>query len=157
MKKIHRPSNTTYDSAFEQEFHQYWKNHSNIPIVFHHNVVVSTGSTIRPTRKWELDFAFPQFKLAIELQGFGTGHISYKGMLRDYLKHNDLILHGWFVLYFMSKTLKDEPRKIISTIERAIELRAGKTDFNLPPSGHERPKSNPLLDAGRAAINKRFN
>lgn len=58
-----------------------------------------------PQRRWRLDFAWPEHKLAVEIQGFGTGHTSYKGMQSDYEKHNEALLLGWRFLYFMGADL----------------------------------------------------
>lgn len=57
--------------------------------------------------------------MAIEIQGFGTGHTSYTGMQRDYFKHNEANRLGWVILYFMSTHLI--PTKIGATMNY-IEL-----------------------------------
>lgn len=59
-----------------------------------------------PQRQWRLDFAWPNHKLAVEIQGFGRGHTSYIGMHSDYEKHNEAILLGWRFLYFMGVDLE---------------------------------------------------
>lgn len=59
-------------------------------------------------------------KLAVEIQGFGPGHNSYDGMKSDYEKHNEAILMGWKMLYFMGVDL--DPYK--STDTMAIVRRA---------------------------------
>lgn len=149
MKKKFKATSGSYDSNFEQKFHALWKEHNPYPIVHHH--------TVHFSKKWEIDFAFPQEKIAIELQGFGTGHTSYMGMLRDYHKHNDLVTNGWLLLYFMSSDLKDEPRQIITTIEGLLYGRnPGARNYHNPKG--ERPELQPsnLAQAARRLLNKKL-
>lgn len=149
MKKAYRPKQRIYDSNFEENFHQIWKAHSTYPIVHHHVVHLQ--------RKWEIDFCFPQEKIAIELQGYGTGHLSYAGMQRDYQKHNDLVMAGWIILYFMSADLKKDERRTIDTIKFVLKGRnpgIGKFDY----SETKRPEFQPnnLAEAARRLLNKRL-
>ena len=150
MRKKYRPTQKMYDSNFEESFHQLWKQHSTYPIVHHHIVHLS--------REWELDFCFPTERIAIELQGYGTGHLSYKGMQRDCNKHNDLILSGWILLYFMSADLKDAPERTITTIKRVIErVNPAIREFDF--TSIKRPEHQPgnLAEAARRLLNKKTN
>ncbi len=154
MKRIHKPDNKTYDSKFEEQFHAIWNSHSTYPIVHHHTVRTPTLNPRYPVRKWELDFAFPQEKIGIELQGFGPGHTSYMGMKRDYQKHNDLLLSNWITLYFVSADL-DEPTTTVETIIRVLEVRNRRArEYCTQTPG--KSKSDPLADAARRLLNKRF-
>lgn len=58
-----------------------------------------------PTRKWRFDFAWPEKRLAVELDGvvwMGRGrHQTPTGMRGDCDKGNEAIRHGWRVLHFM--------------------------------------------------------
>lgn len=70
-----------------------------------------------PTRKWEIDFAWPQFKVGIEIQGGIWGksrdddspgaHGHPIGIRRDMSKHNALLDLGWRVYLFEPKEVKD--------------------------------------------------
>jgi very-short-patch-repair endonuclease len=116
------------DSHFEDLFQSVCKQHLDVQPVHHHIVHMS--------HKWEIDFSYIDQKIAIELQGFGTGHTSYSGMSRDYHKHNDLITAGWLVLYFMSKDLKEEHvMQTVRTIQKALSLRGihARPPNNQPP------------------------
>jgi very-short-patch-repair endonuclease len=149
MKKKFRATNREYDSGFEQKFHDLWKSHNPYPIVHHHPVHLS--------RKWEIDFCFPQEKIAIELQGYGTGHLSYTGMLRDYHKHNDLVTAGWLLLYFMSSDIKDEPKRTIETIERLLFGRnPGARDYHHPQERRPTVQPSNLAQAARRLLNQRL-
>jgi len=121
MRNKFRPNNKVYDSNFEENFHKLWKQHSSYPIVFHHTVCCPNTLDPSKSRKWELDFCFPAEKLGIELQGHGTGHLSYKGMRRDCEKHNDLVSNGWTLLYFMTIHLNECPDSVISLIIQRLE------------------------------------
>lgn len=65
-----------------------------------------------PTRKWMLDFAWPDKKIGIEVQGgiwsgkFG-GHTSGTGRMRDMEKSNAATILGWKVIEVSSAHIKD--------------------------------------------------
>ena len=148
MKKIHKPTDKTYDSKFEEDFAELWKSQSNIPIIHHHIIVVS--------RAWEIDFAFPEIKLAIELQGHGRGHTSYLGMSRDCRKHNDLLLIGWNLLYFMSIDMKSD--YITKTIKKYLEINNHVRSHNITQKDDRNSAiTDPLLIAKRRLQNQKFN
>lgn len=59
-------------------------------------------------RLWLFDFAWPDVKLAVELEGFGARgvpgrHQRPKGFAADCEKYNTAVLLGWRVLRFPSK------------------------------------------------------
>ena len=67
-----------------------------------------------PTRKWRFDFAIPEHKIALEVEGgvwTGGRHTSSTGFLKDMEKYNTATLMGWKVLrttpddLYKSKTL----------------------------------------------------
>lgn len=152
MKKKYKPTSSVYDSAFEEKFHELWKQYSPYPIVTHHSIHLS--------RNWEMDFCFPEAKVCIELQGYGVGHATYSGMKRDFEKHNDLVLAGWIVLYFMSAHLNDDPKKMIHTIKTVLGARnVRKEDLGFEsgfPKGRQ-VHHNPIFNLGRRVQNKRPN
>ncbi len=57
------------------------------------------------TRKWRFDFAWPEFKVAVEVEGIvynGRGrHQTAKGYEGDCYKYNAALLRGWRVLRFV--------------------------------------------------------
>lgn len=60
-------------------------------------------------RKWAIDFAWVDEKLACELAGgswTGGGHNRALGQAKDYEKHNALTRAGWRVFYFNTPMLK---------------------------------------------------
>lgn len=56
-----------------------------------------------PKRKWRIDYAWPSFKLAVEIEGgiWTRGrHNRPVGYLRDAEKYNQLTMDGWALLRF---------------------------------------------------------
>jgi very-short-patch-repair endonuclease len=52
-----------------------------------------------PTRKWRFDFAWPAYKVAVEIDGRGR-HQTVDGVRKDCEKHNEAVILGWAVLRF---------------------------------------------------------
>lgn len=60
-------------------------------------------------RKWAFDLAFPEFMLAVEVEGgiwTGGRHVSPKGYKADREKYNTAQLFGWTVLSFVDEHIK---------------------------------------------------
>jgi len=86
------------------------------------------GATLVPehrfceTRKWRFDYAIPEHKLAIELEGGihqRKGHASPEGYKKDCRKYNAAAADGWLVFRLASgmMTLDD-----VGFVARAIQL-----------------------------------
>lgn len=63
-----------------------------------------------PVRKWRLDYAWPEHKLAVEIEGgaFIQGrHNRGAGFRNDMEKYNELTLAGWSLLRFTPQELKN--------------------------------------------------
>ncbi len=62
-------------------------------------------------RRWVWDFAYPEQRLLIEVQGGiwmeRGGHNTGNGLQRDYEKNNAAVLAGWRVLYFSREMIED--------------------------------------------------
>lgn len=61
-----------------------------------------------PTRRWRFDFAYPDIKLAIEIEGgtwIGGRHIHPIGFEKDCEKYNAATILGWRVLRCTPKQL----------------------------------------------------
>jgi very-short-patch-repair endonuclease len=69
-------------------------------------------------RRWRIDYAFPEIKLAIEIEGgiwIKGRHINPMGFKKDMEKYNALVEFGWYLLRY-------EPKKIdYSQIKRVYE------------------------------------
>lgn len=65
---------------------------------------------IVPNRKFRWDYAWPDLKLAVEVNGgiwVQSGHSSGTGIARDAEKLNLAVLEGWRVLVFTKDPIKD--------------------------------------------------
>lgn len=54
-----------------------------------------------PTRRWRFDYAMPEYKIAVEVEGgvwIGGRHTSPKGFLGDMEKYNTATAMGWRIL-----------------------------------------------------------
>lgn len=61
-----------------------------------------------PTRKWRFDYAWPKYKLALEVDGgvfIGGAHNSGRGFLEDHEKLNSAAVIGWRVLKVQPKDI----------------------------------------------------
>ncbi len=62
------------------------------------------------TRKWRIDYAWPEQKLAIEIEGgiWSNGrHTRSKGFINDIEKYNEIVLYGFSLLRIPSgKTIQ---------------------------------------------------
>lgn len=61
-----------------------------------------------PVRRWRFDFAWPDVKLAVEVEGgvYTRGrHVRPSGFEADTEKYNEATLLGWKLLRFTSKTI----------------------------------------------------
>lgn len=73
-------------------------------------------------RRWRFDFAWPQRRLAVEVEG-GTAsgksrHSRGKGFERDCEKYNTAALHDWRVLRMTAAMVRDG--RALQWVERAL-------------------------------------
>lgn len=71
---------------------------------------------------YEVDFVFPDAKVAIEIDGLAF-HSGADDFQRDRIKQNAIALAGWQVLRFTWLDLTEYPGRVIATIRRAISAR----------------------------------
>lgn len=77
-------------------------------------------------RKWRFDFAFPEVKLAIEVEGgvwSGKGHATPKRYEADCWKYNAAQAQGWVVLRYTPQMLSRNPEIVINQICSVIRSR----------------------------------
>lgn len=56
-----------------------------------------------PTRKWRIDYAWPDVKLAVEIEGavwIQGRHTRGSGFIKDIEKYNSLTANGWRLLRY---------------------------------------------------------
>lgn len=74
-----------------------------------------------PERRWRFDFAFPDDKLAVEVEGgiWANGrHNRGSGFEGDCAKYNEAMLAGWRVIRVTSNMVKD--LRALNYIKRAL-------------------------------------
>ena len=74
--------------------------------------------TFHPFRKWRFDFAWPQKKVAIEVEGgvwVSGRHTRGSGFVKDMEKYNEAAKLGWRVFRFHGGDIKDG--KVIEFME----------------------------------------
>ncbi|NEZ61510.1 hypothetical protein D0962_01755 [Leptolyngbyaceae cyanobacterium CCMR0082] len=67
-----------------------------------------------PKRRFRFDFCHYPSRVAIEIQGYGPGHYSKRGVDRDNLKHRLAAENGWLVVAVEGGKVRDaeEHRRI---------------------------------------------
>lgn len=72
-----------------------------------------------PTRRWRFDFAWPERKIALEIEGgvwnYGR-HIRPKGFLADLRKYNTAAIMGWRIIRLTPNMIAAELPNILSEI-----------------------------------------
>ncbi|MBE8232148.1 MAG: DUF559 domain-containing protein [Endozoicomonadaceae bacterium] len=81
-------------------------------------------SNISP--KWRVDFALPNWKVAIEMDGWQYHGKYLKDFKRDRKKDKFLASKGWLTLRFTNSELRSDPLECINLIESCLEHRVKK-------------------------------
>lgn len=73
-------------------------------------------------RKWQIDFAWPLDKLAVELEGGiyfkkGGGHRSISGFEANLEKYNALAIEGWYLIRILPEWLDRKNGKALDLIK----------------------------------------
>jgi very-short-patch-repair endonuclease len=83
------------------------------PAIFHYVITTPGGVFLA-----EVDFAYPEIRLAIEVDGFKV-HGSPGAMSKDFVRQNGLVPYGWHVLRFTWRQVVREPEMVARTIAAA--------------------------------------
>ncbi len=70
----------------------------------------------------EVDLAYPEFKLAIELDSV-RWHLSRIDFEEDAVRRNRMTVIGWQVLNFTYSEFRDRPSRMVQTVRDALRLR----------------------------------
>ena len=90
---------------------------------------VGTGEGIRKKlddanlNDFRFDYALPQQRILIEVQGSGHSHSHRSNQQRDWKKCNDAVMLGWSVVYFPAARVSKRPDVIIDELTLIIEGR----------------------------------
>ena len=69
--------------------------------------LLKTELMFHKTRQWRFDFAIPGFKLALEYEGRGLGHLSWSEYAKDCEKYTWAALLGWRVVRITANMIQD--------------------------------------------------
>jgi very-short-patch-repair endonuclease len=103
------------DSELEKRMAKVLKRAGLPTAVFHHVVCTPAGLFLA-----EVDFAYPEIKLAIEVDGFGV-HGTPRAMAKDFVRQNGLVPYGWRVLRFTWRQVTRQPEVVAAAIRAALE------------------------------------
>ena len=79
-----------------------------------------------PTRKWRFDFAFPELKIAVEVDG--GGHKMYWGTYRnDVEKMNAALFLGWQVFRVTTDMIRNDDVEFLERLKEYIDAREKTT------------------------------
>lgn len=109
-------------SNLERKFKLYWRAMGGPALDQEHQ--------FHTTRKWRFDFAIPEIRVAIEVEGgtYGGGrHSRGVGFSKDCEKYNTAALLGWTVFKFDCKTIT-ERKHIEPVIKHVQELLAKRKE-----------------------------
>ena len=102
------------DSKLEKRMAQLLRR-AGLPAAVFHYVVCTPGGVFLA----EVDFAYPEIKLAIEVDGFGA-HGTPRAMAKDFVRQNGLVPYGWRVLRFTWRQVTRQPDLVASAIRAAL-------------------------------------
>jgi len=77
-------------------------------------------------RRWRFDYAIPEFKIAVEIDGglwIGGRHSRPSGIQKDMEKLNTATSIGWSILRFTPTQLKKEYLECLRIIEETIKTK----------------------------------
>jgi Protein of unknown function (DUF559) len=80
----------------------------------HHLVVLENGLV------FELDWSYPELRIAFELDGYGIHLRSLEAFEADRDRSNELRIAGWAVLQFTRRMVRDRPQRVVSQVRRLI-------------------------------------
>ena len=74
---------------------------------------------------FELDWSYPDFLVAFELDGYGVHLRSFAAFENDRLRRNELEIDGWAIMNFTRNLVMNRPSRVIDQVRRMIEGRRG--------------------------------
>ena len=78
-----------------------------------------------PSRKWRFDFAWPDFRVAVEIDGgifVGGRHVDPLGGHGDRTKNNAAVALGWRVLRYDAKHMQDDPYAVFMEVVDTLSV-----------------------------------
>jgi very-short-patch-repair endonuclease len=107
--------NDVSDSELEKRMNRLLRQAGLPKAVFHYLVETPAGLFLA-----EVDFAYPEVRLAIEVDGFHV-HGTPRAMAKDFVRQNGLAPYRWQVLRFTWGQVTDEPDMVAGAIRATLE------------------------------------
>jgi Protein of unknown function (DUF559) len=101
------------DSATEALLANVLDDHG-LPLPVHHTEVTADGTL------YELDYAYPDQKLAIEVDGYGVHLRSREAFEHDRHRQNEIEIAGWRFLRFTKPALTDRAARVADQVARML-------------------------------------
>lgn len=118
---------------YENNFYCHWvMMYGNLPEPVRQHPILNP----KTNRHWKLDFAWPDWKIFVELQGgafIRGGHTTALGQHADYERQNALTRMGWRGLYFNTVAL----RNMADVVEYVAEFLCNAKEVANGRSGEE--------------------
>jgi len=106
--------NDVSDSDLEKRMNRLLRRAGLPKAAFHYRVCTPAGLFLA-----EVDFAYPEIKLAIEVDGFDV-HGTPRAMAKDFVRQNGLVPYKWHVLRFTWGQVTDEPDVVAAAIRASL-------------------------------------
>lgn len=110
-KQLVNQKNTPIEKIFYDYSKEYW---------IHHSLLVPQFQLITKPH-YVIDFALPNWKIAIELDGHKT-HKTKEQTTYDLQRQRNLLLHGWFVIRFSGSEIYTNISKCFSEFVDLVEV-----------------------------------
>ncbi len=91
--------------------------HGLPPLVLHHMVTVPSGAD------FELDWSYPEWRIAFEMNGYGVHMRSLVAFEHDRYRRNELEIDGWTVLNFTKRQVERRPKVVVDQVRRLLRSR----------------------------------
>ena len=79
--------------------------------------------TVASGRTYELDWAFPDARVGIEVDGYGIHLRSMEAFDDDRWRRNEIENEGWQVLNFTARHIHHSPGQVVSQVRDALARR----------------------------------
>jgi hypothetical protein len=87
-----------------------------VPPTLHVLVTTAHGAT------FELDWAYPDAMVGLELDGYGVHLRSADAFDGDRDRRNELVLAGWEIFNFSSRMCRRNPARVVDQVRRALAM-----------------------------------
>ncbi len=86
-------------------------------LVLHHLVTMPSGT------EFELDWSYPAWRIAFEMDGYGVHLRSLDAFEHDRFRRNELEIDGWTILNFTKRQVEKRPKTVVGQVLRLLQAR----------------------------------